>query len=193
MEFENKHIVKNEENRIMTLLYEQNYLEWLNNFSKKHQNFNNDDIFYCSQSISDNDREQLKKLGIFYEEINHYAKRNFIRPSDGNNNYSSFYKIRCGNIGYEIGIIVMQETNYFCKRIEIQNEEEFIDINDIVNNKKSVRALKIEERLNQIFESICLLHKNDVPFEWIKQMLYSTFNDAIALEQKEEFVRVMKM
>lgn len=169
------------DNKIKEMLSNTDYLKWLDNFTIAHQNFSDDEWLYFPIEISMNDKEQVEKLHLMYRGIDKYASKNYIYPIPCD--FGNFYKIKSDNIGYEIGILNGQGTLFFCNRVEIENEKEFIDFNDIMNNKKSDNVSMIEDNLNKLSNMIISLHQSGVSLYAIETTFKSTLDE---IKQKND-------
>lgn len=137
-EYIDKENVKNE--KIKILMSNTNYLEWINQFTQNKKGFFDDDWIYFPEQISDSDKENVEKLWLFYEGISGYADLNNIYPLQCD--FGNFYKIRLDKIGFEIGVLIGQEAVFFCNKVAVKNEQEFIDFNDIMNGQKQEQVDK---------------------------------------------------
>lgn len=134
-DYAEKENVKND--KIVSLISNTDYFEWLNQFTQDKEGFFNDDWLYTPESIKDSDKANVEKLCFFFKGIDEYATQKNIYPlqcEDGN-----FYKIRLDAIGFEIGVLVGQGAVFFCKKVTVENEQEFIDFNDIMMNQRQSR------------------------------------------------------
>ena len=165
---------KNKNIKIQKMLSNTDYINWLDEFTTKHLNFTDEDWLYFPEKISKEDLEQVKNLHLMYFGIEKYANNNYIYPT--NCNFGNFYKIKLENIGLKIGILAGQGTLFFCNRIQIENEKDFIDFNDIINNKISNNVITIKNKLNELSNLIISLYKSDIPLEAIVTTLNNTLN-----------------
>lgn len=112
------------------------YIDWLQNFSSKTHYFNDEFLISYDGNypkVDDNDAEKIRKLRLFFEIIQEYAKRNYIAVED---ELSRFYRIKYNNIGYEIGFCyVDMDIEYFCNRIDILDNVKYINFEDIMRHK----------------------------------------------------------
>lgn len=120
-------------NKIVSLISNTNYFEWLNQFTQDKEVFYSDDWLYTPELIKDSDKENVDKLCFFYKGIDDYATQKNIYPLQCE--FGNFYKIRLDAIGFEIGVLIGQGTVFFCEKVAVENEQEFIDFNDIMKNQ----------------------------------------------------------
>ncbi len=175
-EYIEKENVKSE--KIKILMSNTNYLEWLNQFTQDKEGFSDNDWLYFPEQISDSDKENVEKLCLFYEGINGYADSNHIYPLQSY--FGNFYRIRLDKIGFEIGILIGQETVFFCNKVAVENEQEFIDFNDIMTGKKQEQVDKINANLESLSNMALTAYESGVPIESITYTLENTINKIIS-------------
>lgn len=114
------------------------YINWLNRFTLDKEGFSSDTWLYNPEELTDEDNKNVDKLFILYEIVNEYAFLNNIKslPCD----FGNYYLVRLDDFGFELGILIGQGTIFYCKRVSIENESNFIDYKKIVNNK--IKRLK---------------------------------------------------
>ena len=149
-----------------------NYIKWLENFTIKYPDFSDDDWLYFSEKISQEDNEKVKKLHLFYEGIELYAKKNYIYPIECD--FGGYYNIKLDNIGYEIGMLVGQGTLFFWKRTSLNKDLEYIDFNDILIDKKKDGVDVITRQLNNLSNKVLELHKKGIPLTALIETLDTT-------------------
>ena len=149
-----------------------NYIKWLENFTIKYPDFSDDDWLYFSEKISQEDNEKVKKLHLFYEGIELYAKKNYIYPIECD--FGGYYNIKLDNIGYEIGMLVGQGTLFFCKRTSLNKDLEYIDFNDILIDKKKDGVDVITQQLKNLSNNVLELHKKGIPLTALIEILDDT-------------------
>ena len=110
---------KNE--KIKSLMSNTDYIEWLIEFTKDKEGFSDDDWIYSSEKLDDVAKEKVDDLQLFFEGIYQYSRINYIysltRP------LGECYKIRIGDIGFEIGYLSGQGTKFYCRRILLEEME----------------------------------------------------------------------
>ena len=107
-----------------------NYLEWLSQFTQDRAGFASDDWLYFPEELEEYDRQNVDSLCLFYEGIDEYAKRVHFKPTPCE--FGNYYKIRLNELGFKIGILIGQGTVFFCEKIPVENDANFIDFNDII-------------------------------------------------------------
>lgn len=130
--------------KINNMMSNTEYLEWLDQFTIDKEEFADDDWLYHPEQINDYDKEKVKDLSLFYFGIQDYAIGNQINPTDCE--FGNYYRVKLNELGFEIGILIGQGTIFFCKKVSIDEEKEFIDFNDIIEfNKKDRPKLFIKK------------------------------------------------
>lgn len=160
-EYAEKEKIKNE--KIKQLMSNTDYINWLNKFTQDKQGFCDDDWVYFPESLSDFDRENVDKLNLFYKGIDKYSNENHIYPDSGD--FESFYRIKLNEMCFEIGIQVGQGTRFFCTKTTFDNENKFIDFNDIMCQKKQANVDKINSILDTLASMVVNAYENGVPLE----------------------------
>ena len=161
--------------KMQEILSNTDYIKWLDKFTIEHSNFSDDDWLYFPEKISKEDLEKVNNLHLMYRGIEKYASENYMYPT--NCDFGNFYNIKLENSGFEIGILVGQGTLFFCNRVQIENQKDFIDFNDILNNKTNDNLTTIKNKLNELSNFISSLYKSGVPLEAIINTLDNTLNE----------------
>lgn len=161
--------------KMQEMLSNTDYIKWLNNFTVEYSSFSDNDWLYFPERISKEDLERVNNLHLIYRGIEKYASENYIYPI--NCDFGNFYKIKSENIGFEIGMLIGQGTLFFCNRVQVENQKDFIDFNDILNNTKNDNVTTIKNKLNELSNLVVSLHKSGVPLEAIVITLDNTLNE----------------
>lgn len=164
------------------------YFEWLKEFTKDKDYFGDDDWQYSPEELSDTDRKNVENLHFLYEGIDKYAIENHIYPTKFG--YGYFYTIKLDESAFEIGIMIGQGAVCFCKKTKVDDESEFIDFNDIINDKKSKQVDFINTKLNEIRDMILSTYNIGVPIEAINGTLKDTIGEINKLE--DEKIKVLQ-
>lgn len=172
--------------KIKIMMSNTSYMEWIIDFTKDKKGFSDEDLFYFKKDS--NNKENIKNLNLFYKGIDKYAKENHIYPET--NEYGSYYKVKYNNAGFQIGIVEGQGiTVYFCNKSSLKNNEDFIDFNDILSNKKQDNVDLINFTLKTLSSDIKKAYKIGVPLEAIEE----TFNNTIGhLKNKRKTKKLIK-
>ena len=101
-------------------------------------------FFIYLKKISKEDIDRANNLGLFFEGIREYAGKNYIYPIMYE--YQSYYSVKdnINEVYYKIGVIEGQGGSFFCERVEDTSELDFIDFNDIMDDKVRDNAEEIE-------------------------------------------------
>ena len=166
--------------RIKNLMSNTEYIDWLIEFTNDKEGFSDDEWIYSSEKLDDATEEKVNDLQLFFEGIYEYTKRNYIysltRP------YGECYKIKLGEIGFEIGYASGQGTYFYCRRTPLEEMENAIDFMDIINNKKQDNVEYIESSLEQLSSMFIELYNNGVPIE----AMINTINSSMKYIHKKE-------
>ena len=117
------------------------YLKWLINFTSKYPIFSDDYFLLFRNNNTELDCNNAENLCLLYYEIAKYAKENNIEPFYIDDNI--VYKIRVDNIGFLIGNLDGRGRIFFCNRVEVDNNLEFINFEDIIKSKNLTLRLMI--------------------------------------------------
>ena len=120
---------------------------------------------------------------FFYEGIDKYARSNHIYPSQCE--FGNFYKVRLNEIGFKIGISFIQGTKFFCKKVPVESEKEFIDFNDIMTDKNQEQIDLINASLDSLSNMILTIYESGVPIESITYTLKNTINKIISKRENK--------
>lgn len=142
-------------------------------FTLEHESFSDNGWLYFLEKLSDDDRSYVDELCLFYDGIQNYANKNHIYPTQFPS--GEFFKIKLSDIGFEIGMIWGQGTSFFCNRVPV--EKDFIDFNDIIDNKKNSQNEIIKTKLEQLSSNIISLYQNGIPFEAITNTIKNTMTE----------------
>ena len=157
------------------LLESNEYMNWLDNFTKFNSSFN-DEYSYAKEKFQPEDLEKVRDLCILYGVIDDYARANYISAMPCN--WGQFYCIKFNETGYHIGLIVGQGAVNFCERVELENESEFIDFKDIQENKNPERTVVINKKLDILSDYVKnLIEKDKVPSNAIMALLKDVISE----------------
>ena len=129
------------EEKIKSIVSSDEYVKWLKKFMLNKHKFINDDLSYYSNRINDEDRIKIDMLPEFFDGIDYYASDKDLYPSSCE--CGIYYNIKYNDFCFKIGVIVSQENNTFCERTLYNNQKNYIDFNDIIDNSKAKKRLKI--------------------------------------------------
>lgn len=139
-------LIKDEQDK-KALFSNYEYISWLEQFTSNNEAFRLDILVYDKDNMPVVDYGNAMKLDLFFEGIREYALRNGISPLQ--NGFGETYAIEYNGVGYYISEMIGQGTTYSCKKTLIESKIEFINFDDIVNNRDIVK----QEKSNDIIES----------------------------------------
>ena len=179
---------KKDKNEVInSMISSTEYIEWLIQFTQDKDGFSDDNWDYSDERLSDIDKEMVDKLSLFFESINFYAKNNYIysmtRP------LGECYQIKINNNGFEIGYITGQGTSFYCKKIQLDVEKDFIDFMDIINNKKQSNVEYIENSLNNLSNVLMDLYDNGIPIEAMIEIFNLFIRHTNSIEKEKNKVK----
>lgn len=121
------------------------YIEWLCQFAISYPEFSDDELIYNSMELTNEDKENIKKLQFLFRMIQSYAENHDIFPSSTVQN-EHYYAIHYKDTGFQIGIVEGFNPLYFYK--EVKPESSFLSFEEIKketiegSNKKLLNDLK---------------------------------------------------
>lgn len=160
VEIEMEMLKMNSVNRIMN---NPDFISWLCVFSSKNVYFTNNESNFSSFKIKD--RENIRYLGIFYEIVSEYAKRNYINSEDGS--FIVSYKNHAFRIGYD-------DKYIFCRSIQYDTVLDCIDFMDIRNGKPSKSKIKVDNILEILPIIIRNIHRYGASADDISNVVNAT-------------------
>lgn len=169
------------QNTIQELITSPMYIQWLNYFTQMNQQFYTSQNFDKQNEVTEIDKNNIKKLGLFYEGIKVYADENYLYPIPCESGH--FYKIRFNNVGYIIGVINQPETYHFCIRVNIICDLQFIDFMDILNNTPQPQVNEIFCSLNLLSTLVKAMHENGVPAKAIQDTVNNLLQPFMSQEE----------
>lgn len=170
------------------LVSNYDYIKWIEEFTFKFGSFENDVYPEYSELVSSQDVENISYLQYFYEAIDKYADKNFISPY--NDEFCSYYKIQFNDLGYEIGIWFGQGSGFFCNKVDIKDEKEFINFDNIVNNVNVLNAEGLNKQLDKLSNMLVLLYEKGISKDIMMNCVYNTLE---SLNYKEELGESRKL
>lgn len=125
------------------LLSNTNYFKWLLEFTKDIGYFYDNDWLYDEEKLNDEEKENIYNLHLFYNGIDKYAEENEIDQNFCK--YGAYYNVRLNDHAFEIGFIIGQGTIFFCGRIPINPDKEYIDLNDVIAKTIEIKEDKTKK------------------------------------------------
>lgn len=147
------------------------YMRWLIEFKKIHPDyFNGYEVL--NYQLCNIDKENIKKISLFYNVIFKYAIKNYIYPDIYEN--GELFKIKYKDKGYYIGVV--NDNCFYMECINIDKDKQYIDFNDIIDDKKLERARDIDNKIAKINYLIDTIHGAGVSVENIRRILDNYLN-----------------
>ena len=144
------------------------------------------DIVYGGD-ISPSQRDDLNKLGFFFEAIDKYAKENYYYPLMEGDSVS--YTIYLGSVIITIGYTNDEKKTFFCERTSREDAPRgLINLEDIIGNVPRKNKNEIKENIAAISDNIVSLMEKGVPSYSIVAALQKAIDELI-LREKNNFVR----
>ena len=128
------------------------YIEWLYNFTVKHNNFFDDEWEYSEVKLNDNDLENVYHLGYFFELLYNYARKHKIDSTPEIFGECLFIKYK--DVFFKVGYMSGQGTSFYCDRLDrIEEKADVINYMDIIK-ENNVKIDCTEDKLMIDFEKI---------------------------------------
>ncbi len=154
------------------------YMDWLEEYQSDHDVISSS---YYGLEENKEDRMNLSKIPFLYDFVDNYAKRNYLHPvevEDGN-----YYAINDRNHRYCIGVRYEDGVDYYC--VSNCKEEEEINFQDILQNKKLPNAIWIDFYLEELEAYVERLLDREVPDSAIQSRTEETIRK-IKVKRLEE-------
>ena len=154
------------------------FISWLCVFSSKNVYFTNSESDLGNFSVKD--RTNVRYLGIFYEIVSDYAKKNYINSEDGS--FIVSYKKYAFRIGYI-------DNCLFCQRVQYDTVLNCIDFMDIKNGKPSKKSTKVRNILKNLPEVIRGAYRAGAPIEDISEVVNDTLD---SIKKGDKVIKLIK-
>ena len=186
------------QSKIEELICDSHYIEWLDQFTKKHGNIDDDSwMAYRSNIIGDDDKKLIDSLYYFYIGIRQYAtlinieSRGYYiifndfcfhidRYTDGNHTKTSVWRYK-----------QFKPDDYLDKRFHI------IDFNEIISNFRQYKSAQVSKQLCILSSLTKTIHKNGVPVETIVGTVDTEFSKIKRQKEMEketqESIKTLKL
>ena len=165
--------------KIKEMSASKEYILWLKKFTETTPEFTDEDYVYFPEKINESDNNYVDDLGLFFEVIERYAEKNYI--SKITCDFGGYYRVKLNNDAYHIGCLIGQGVVHFCRRVELNDSEYFIDYNDITNNITQPYVEDLNRSLDDLKNKINDLYRSGVPLETIRK----TANQLVEELEKE--------
>lgn len=186
------------QSKIEELICDSHYIEWLDQFTKKHGNIDDDSwMAYRSNIIEDDDKKLIDNLYYFYIGIRQYAtlinieSRGYYimfndfcfhidRYPDGNHTKTSVWRYKH-----------FKSEDYLDKRFHI------IDFNEIISNFRQYKSTQVSKQLCILSSLAKAIHKNGVPVETIVGTVDTEFSknkkQKEIVKEAQECIKTLKL
>ena len=175
---------KERDAKLKSIFSSYDYMNWLNSFTAITKGFSDEGYLYFPEKISKDDLDKVNNLELFFEGIEKYADKNYIYPTIYE--YQSYYSVKdnVNDAYYKIGVIEGQGGSFFCERVEDTSKLDFIDFNDIMNDKIRENVEEIEANLDNMSNLVLSLYNKGVPLEAIKDTFDKTISEIELSKEK---------
>lgn len=159
-----------EERQKRELIEKDDYIKWLENFTKEHPMFSDDTWLYKQDEISKEDYANVVKISTFFSLIEEFADTNYISgiPCDCGESYCIEYN---GKV-YEIGTVVGQGAISFCNTENIDKGANIIKFEELADPSEitCIRTTDIHTeiyRIDNLFNELVNNKKLNIPIDAI--------------------------
>lgn len=158
---------RRQKERVEEMTSDTQYIDWLEKFTLKRPFFSEED-WQFSADFSQEDRDNIQDLPLFYRGIDCYARRNYISPSVEGNRVS--YPLKKDDVYYQIGYQMEQERLFYCERVK--PVERSINFYSIMSGNLPMRTMYVDQKLAELSHEIGeLMSLLEVPSEFIEDMV----------------------
>ena len=158
---------KNFEEQKEKLLKNNDYMNWLENFTNRYPSFYEYD--WVLEGCSEEDIQNIQNIDVLYEVIEDYAVENYFKTTLENK--GAFYLIKCNDVGYKVGM-QFGNSKFYCERTEVT--EEAINFGFIQTNTKHRRSYFIDTQFYYITDAINKLMELGMDLDSIEEQLQIT-------------------
>lgn len=160
-------IIENE-NTKKDMILNDSYIKWLEKFTEEYQNFEDNSFLYCPEEVSKEDYTKVETLGLFFDLVDDYAKKNYIYAQESD--FGAYYTLKYNDIIFEISVVSGQGVVFGCDRIEDVEKTlvNVIDYNDLKENKESDKAKFVKEVITDLSAKLAEVITLGVPIEAIE-------------------------
>jgi len=168
--------------KIKELLNNDNYFNWLNEFTNTMTIF----LEGIDYDISKEDNDNIKLVDVLFDLVNRYAKNNNIKLTAFKN--GTYYVIQNSNIYYQIGVVILNNhVGYFISRCDKETNKKIINIDNIREEYSNQKLKRIEE-LKILKNQVINLVENDIKTDEILNYV----NEGIEEGQTKKYIKLLK-
>ena len=157
------------------IMSDTTYSEWLIQFTQDKERFYDNEWSYFPEKISESDKENVEKLGLFYGGITDYSNKNYINPTPCDDGY--YYKVKLKDFRFEIGIMAGQGVSFFFRKASLEDDKEFIDFNDVMTGKKQDYVDQFNARLKSLEDLITICYETGINIAAIEEAANNKIKD----------------
>ena len=119
--------------RIRELFSNTEYIDWLWDFLRRRSGcFSMSEWRGNSLQISEQDKESIKNMYLFFQGISIYAKKHNIKFVKGSDEI--FYMVKYCGLYFKLGFKYLNKyDDLFCEEIDFDEEYAYIDFGDILD------------------------------------------------------------
>ncbi len=161
-------------NRRNQIISDDEYMQWLYDFSEEYPRFTDDTWLYNKKGITGGDWKQVRRLSDFYNGISHYHIKNLLKPTieDGAKCYTIKYKDKY----FTIGLFVGQGAICFAL-LHSTTPKKYVIFENIMNDVEDKDFLSKSKYLIKLQNIIIDLKSKDIDPQVIKSMVNSVLDD----------------
>lgn len=159
------------ENTKKEMLLNDSYIKWLEKFTKEYPNFDDNSWIYCPEEISEEDYNEVRKLGLFFDIVNDYATKNYIYSESCD--FGKYYALKYNDVILELYVVAGQGVVFGCDRL-LETEESLasiIEYEDLKANKENDRTKFIKGVIDDLSIKLSELIRLGVPIETIESCI----------------------
>lgn len=162
----------NEEKR--KLLSDHSYIVWLENFTLKYPFFACSTLG-CKEQLSDDDKEHVKNMDIFFQGISDYCKKyyiNILLDDDGTYEEKRI-EIKHNGVGYRLGYVVVKDVYVYVERKEPQDNA--IEFDKILNDIAPEGFEEKRSLLTQFEQLVTEMKEKQIPIYNLLEIVNNYF------------------
>lgn len=124
-------MTSNDTIRMQELFSDTGYIEWLCDFLVNHKSPSMDEWTGDSLELSEQDKQNIQDMNLFYNGIESYAEKNGIRIINGSD--EEFYMVQYRDFCFKLGHQNPEWHNFlFFKQIDFDERCAYIDFSDVL-------------------------------------------------------------
>lgn len=148
------------------------YMEWLYEFTKKHNSFASITWLYESHCISQEDNCKVEKLQYLFGALEKYYTKNLLNMCS--DKCDAYFVIKYKDIYFQIGLCVGQGSFYYVERIETTNSE-YVLFEDVMNKKTHESVEAKRSKLSELEQLLKEMKDMKMPYDEVSKVLGRVF------------------